>query len=161
MAINLGENPFHCTKTFNNVYNWITQFIKIHVPLLVILYLWLNNIKWWKTEFLENFFFVFKQMSWLKDYYKMVEKFVIPELNARNDTRAIKWLTDRTNVIFSAWSSYLCYIYVYVLCFLFFFCLFSLDLHVTSTSWYFRFTKGRIKVKYSFCCFLIDSWPTT
>lgn len=43
-----------------------------------------------------------EQMSWLKDYYKMVEKFVIPELKARNDSRAIKWLTDRTNVIFSA-----------------------------------------------------------
>lgn len=30
----------------------------------------------------------------------MVEKLVIPELNARNDTRAIKWLTDRTNTFF-------------------------------------------------------------
>lgn len=55
-----------------------------------------------KKRIFRESIFLFKQMSWLKDYYKMVEKFVIPELKARNDSRAIKWLTDRTNVIFSA-----------------------------------------------------------
>lgn len=57
-------------------------------------------VKWRKQDFKKSFFFLFKQASWLKDYYKMVEKLVIPELNARNDTRAIKWLTDRTNTFF-------------------------------------------------------------
>lgn len=55
-----------------------------------------------KKRIFRESIFLFKQMSWLKDYYEMVEKFVIPELKARNDSRAIKWLTDRTNVIFSA-----------------------------------------------------------
>lgn len=38
------------------------------------------------------------QVFWLKNYYKMVEEYVIPELKAMNDSRAVKWLTDRTNV---------------------------------------------------------------
>lgn len=70
---------------------------KNHIPLLECTF-YLSNGE--KQDFKKSFFFLFKQVSWLKDYYKMVEKLVIPELNARNDTRAIKWLTDRTNIFF-------------------------------------------------------------
>ncbi|XP_078325608.1 xaa-Pro aminopeptidase ApepP-like [Crassostrea virginica] len=38
-----------------------------------------------------------EQISWLKDYYDMVEKLVIPELKAKNDTRALRWLKERTH----------------------------------------------------------------
>lgn len=83
---------------------------KNHIPLLECTF-YLSNGE--KQDFKKSFFFLFKQVSWLKDYYKMVEKLVvpelnamveklvIPELNARNDTRAFKWLTDRTNTFFS------------------------------------------------------------
>uniref|UniRef100_A0A8W8KR48 Peptidase M24 C-terminal domain-containing protein n=1 Tax=Magallana gigas TaxID=29159 RepID=A0A8W8KR48_MAGGI len=75
------------------------------------------------------------QVSWLKDYYKMVEKLVIPELNARNDTRAIKWLTDRTNTFFFGLKLIpLFQIRICIMFIIFIVCLYSLFLHVTSTS---------------------------
>ncbi|XP_061185017.1 xaa-Pro aminopeptidase ApepP-like [Saccostrea echinata] len=40
------------------------------------------------------------QISWLKDYYTMVDKLVTPQLGANNDTNALKWLKERTNLEF-------------------------------------------------------------
>lgn len=40
------------------------------------------------------------QKSWLKDYYRMIEQLVVPQLQARNDSTAIAWLLNRTNVTF-------------------------------------------------------------
>lgn len=54
-------------------------------------------VKWRKQDFKKSFFFLFKQVSWLKDYYKMVEKLVIPELNARNDTMQSLQVAYRQN----------------------------------------------------------------
>lgn len=42
-------------------------------------------------------FLHFQQILWLKDYYDMVEKLVIPELKVKNDTRALRWLKERTH----------------------------------------------------------------
>ncbi|XP_062606883.1 xaa-Pro aminopeptidase 1-like [Saccostrea cucullata] len=40
------------------------------------------------------------QFSWLKDYYKMIDKLVTPQLEAINDNNALNWLKDRINVDF-------------------------------------------------------------
>ncbi|XP_048774945.2 uncharacterized protein LOC125679619 [Ostrea edulis] len=40
------------------------------------------------------------QISWLKDYYKMVDELVTPQLEAKNISKAVKWLKDRINVDF-------------------------------------------------------------
>ncbi|XP_056013188.1 uncharacterized protein LOC125679618 isoform X3 [Ostrea edulis] len=40
------------------------------------------------------------QISWLKDYYKMVDKLVTPQLEAKNISKAVKWLKDRIHVDF-------------------------------------------------------------
>lgn len=105
---------------------------KNHIPLLECTF-YLSNGE--KQDFKKSFFFLFKQVAWLKDYYKMVEKLVIPELNARNDTSAIKWLTDRTNTFFFGLKLIpLFQIRICIMFIIFIVCFYSLFLHVTSTS---------------------------
>ncbi|XP_062586823.1 xaa-Pro aminopeptidase 2-like [Saccostrea cucullata] len=48
-----------------------------------------------KTELLST-----EQISWLKDYYKTVDKLVTPHLEAKNDSVALKWFKDRINADF-------------------------------------------------------------